>query len=360
MIRRVAVRFAAALLVAAAVQALPAGPASADAPRPTDYRSTVVAVSPALPRGAEVRVIGGDSLIELSLPRGHTAVVADYPTSRGASSVPYLRFDADGTVRRNARAVATTANEARYGTSDRTPDPDAAPRWETVATDGRYAWHDHRIHWMSPTEPRAVDRDGRVDLGGADGTWSVPLTVDGRPTTVTGELVLLDPPSPLPWVLVVCAAVAATLGACVRWGLRAGSAAGAATGALAVVASVATWQAVPADAGASAIPVVVAAVAVLAGILGVAGPRATWLGAGAAAAAALLGWGATRWTVLTHAVLPTDLAPVLDRSATALAIGVGAGLAVALVVQPTPGARTSGNPTGDPSGHPTVRSSPTA
>lgn len=349
---RAATRFAAALLGALAVVALVPGPASADAPRPTDYRSTVVAVSPSLPPGAHVRIIGGDSLIELSLPRGHTAVVADYPTSRGTSSVPYLRFDADGTVRRNARAVATTANEARYGSSDRVPDPDAAPRWETVATDGRYAWHDHRIHWMSPTAPRAVDRDGRVDLGGDDGTWSVPLTIDGRPTTVTGELVLVDPPSPLPWVVLACAAAAATFGACARWGLRAGSAVGATTGALAVIAAVATWRAVPADAGASAVPVGVAVIALLAGALGVAGPRAARLGAGAAAAAALLGWGATRWTVLARAVLPTDLAPVLDRGITALAIGVGAGLAVALVVQPSP----RGRPAGDPS----VRSSPTA
>ncbi|MGN6693412.1 MAG: hypothetical protein ACTHN0_04485, partial [Aquihabitans sp.] len=72
-------RAALAALGALVLLLVPASPAAADAPRPTDYRSTVTDVSPALPEGAEVRVIGGDSLLELSLPAGHTAVVADYP-----------------------------------------------------------------------------------------------------------------------------------------------------------------------------------------------------------------------------------------------------------------------------------------
>ncbi|HWJ97749.1 MAG TPA: hypothetical protein VNQ33_06280, partial [Acidimicrobiales bacterium] len=191
MTRRPVPRAGLAALGALVLLLVSASPASADAPRPTDYRSTVTDVSPALPSGATVRVIGGDSLLELSLPKGHTAVIADYPTSGEAEPVPYLRFDADGTVRRNTLAVATTANQARYGASSTVPDPGAAPRWETVATNGTYAWHDHRIHWMSPKAPRVVAADGRVDLGGDDGTWSVPLEVDGKDTVVTGELVLL-------------------------------------------------------------------------------------------------------------------------------------------------------------------------
>ena len=329
------VRLGAALVGAFALLGLTARPAGADPPRPTDYRSTILDVSPALPVGAEVRIVGGDSLVELSLPRGHTAVVADYPGSNDDEPVPYLRFDADGTVRRNVHAVATTANEARYGSTDRVPDPNARPRWETVATDGSYAWHDHRIHWMSPTAPRAVDEDGRVDLGGPDGTWTVPLVVDGTPTVIEGQLVLEPAPAVVPWALLALAAVAATLGAGVRWGLRAAAAMGAAAGAAATLTAVATWQAVPAGAGASVVPVVVAAVALVSGVVAMAGPRRFRLVTVAATAAALLGWGITRGTVLTRAVLPTTLAPALDRGVTASAMGVGLGLAVLLVAAPS-------------------------
>jgi hypothetical protein len=346
------VRFAAALLGALTLLGFAASPADADAPRPTNYRSTVVDVEPALPPGAEVQVIGGDSLLELAIPRGHTAVVPDYAGSDDTSPVPYLRFDADGTVRRNTLAVATTANEARYGTGDRVPDPDAEPRWETVATDGRYAWHDHRIHWMSPTRPRAVDDDGRVDLGGPDGTWSVPITVDGEATVITGELTLEPAPSALPWALLAIAFAVVGYGSCAWRGLRTGAGVGAAIGIAATATAAATWRVVPPDAGASWAPVAVAGVAVVGGLVGAVGPRSTRLGSLAATAAALLGWGLTRWTVLTRSVLPTDLAPALDRGVTAAALGVGLGLAVALVVQPVPrsGVRTDDR----------VRASPTA
>lgn len=329
------VRICAAVLGACTLLGLAAAPAAADPPRPTNYRSTVTNVTPALPVGAEVRVIGGDSLIELSLPPGHTAVVADYPGSNEDEAVPYLRFDADGRVRRNVHAVATTANEARYGSTDRVPDPDALPQWETVATDGSYAWHDHRIHWMSPTAPRVVDDDGRVDLGGPDGTWTVPLVVDGRPTVIEGELIVEPAPATAAWMLLAVAAAAVTVGMGFRWGLRAGAAVGAGTAAAATLAAAATWRAVPAGAGASVIPVVVAGVALVGGAVGVVGTNRSRLGAVAACAAALLGWGITRGTVLTRAVLPTTLAPTIDRVVTAAAIGVGLGLAVLLVAAPS-------------------------
>ena len=331
-----------------------AAPSAADAPRPTDYRSTVTDVSPALPAGATIRVIGGDSLLELSVPEGHTAEVADYATSEDADVVPYLRFDADGTVRRNALAIATTANEARYGTSSTVPDPDAEPRWETVATNGTYAWHDHRIHWMSPKAPRVVAEDGRVDLGGANGTWSVPIEVDGKATVVTGELELLSPPPVIAWVVLLVVAAVAAVVVGVRFGLRGASAVGTVAAIGAVIAATATWRAVPADAGASAVPVVVAIVALAAGLTGVLAPARIRLVAVAASAAALLGWGLLRWTVLARAVLPTTLAPWLDRTATAVAIGVGLGLAGLLVKGPAPQRGAASDPSAGVTASPTA------
>jgi hypothetical protein len=345
-----------AVLALLTIVAVPATPAAADAARPTDYRSTIVDVSPALPPGVAVRIVGGDSFLELSVPRGHTAEVRDYAASDDAEPAPYLRFRADGTVERNERAVATTANESRYGTSTRTPDPGAEPRWTRVASDGTYAWHDHRIHWMSPSKP-VVGPDGRVDLGGPDGTWSVPITVDGTPTVVTGELTVEPAPAPLAWAALTAVIAALVVGLGVRWGLRASAGAAAAAGVGAVVAAWATWQAVPPAAGGSAVPVVVAGVGLLAAVVAVAAPARWRLLTCAAAAAALVGWAVTRWTVLTRAVLPTTVPYSVDRAATATALGAGLGLAVVLLWRP---AADRGPSTGPPPPESTLRATPTA
>ncbi len=64
-----------ALLTAALVALVGlAGPAAAVTPRPTDYRSTVQSIDPAAP--ITVRVIGGDTLLELQAAPGHEVVVA--------------------------------------------------------------------------------------------------------------------------------------------------------------------------------------------------------------------------------------------------------------------------------------------
>jgi hypothetical protein len=43
--------------------------------------------------------------------------------------------------------------------------------------DGRYDWHDHRIHWMSKTPPERVREDGsaRVEVF----RWKLPLSAGG-------------------------------------------------------------------------------------------------------------------------------------------------------------------------------------
>lgn len=312
----------------------PAQAAAADPPRPTNYRSTITAATSELPEGVTVQVVGGDAFLELRVRDGHEVIVPDYPGSDGEAVAPYLRFRADGTVERNRRAAATAANETRYGAADTTPDPSADPDWEVVATNGTYAWHDHRIHWMSPNEPRAVDDGGRVDLGGPGGAWEVPIVVDGTPITIIGELVLIDPPSPLAWVVAGVLAAAATIALGARWGLSAASAIAVAVSSAAVGVGWATWASAPDDVGASLIPVVVPAAALVASVVGCWGPDRSRLVASAAAAAALVGWSLTRTAVLTRAVLPTTLPFGLDRATTALALGVGVGLAVVLAWKP--------------------------
>lgn len=329
-------RRAAAALVTLVALLAPAAPAGADPARPTNDRSTVLTSRPPLPSGVEVRVVGGDAFLEVEVARGHRVVVPDYGTTAAVSTTPYLRFQADGTVQRNANAVATAANRSRYGTADRAPDPDAPVRWETVAHHGRYAWHDHRIHWMSPVPPRAVSPTGRIDLGGPNGTWEVPLVVDGRATTVVGELVQLPAPSPLPWLVLalVLAGAVVALAARGEGGHRPIAGLAVLTAGAAIVAGWSEWSGAPAGAGATPVVVVIPAVALAAAVAALVGPPRWRLASWAAAAAALLGWGILRVGVLTHAVLPTTGSEGFDRAATAAAIGVGLGLAGALVWRP--------------------------
>lgn len=292
-------------------------PAAADPPRPTDYRSTIT--GGASGDGFEVDVVGGDSLLRLRVEAGHEVVVLGYRDE------PYLRVRADGTVEENLRSEATYVNDDRYGEVGALPsevDAAAEPDWRPVGEGGTYAWHDHRIHWMSPARPDGVD-PGETVLD-----WEVPLVVDGREATVAGTLTLEPSPSPLPWVAL--AAVIAAVGFVVvrrRVALIAAAAAVAAVAALAV--GLGELVAIPPEAGRN--PFVVAIP--VAGLVGavtayVARHRPVNVPALAAAACAL-GWAALRWQVLVRPVLPTNLPPAIDRAGTAVAMG--AGLAVALV-----------------------------
>jgi len=352
---RILRRGAAALLVLVAVLAGGAGVAAADPAVPTDFESVIDATTPALPDGVSVRVVGGDSFLELHAD-GHTVVVPDYGT--GPDRAPYLRFDPDGTVSRNERSAAAQVNDDRYGAGATAPGGE--PDWRVVSRDGRYAWHDHRIHWMSPSRPPLVDGTRQVDLGHEDGSgaWEVDLLVDGTPTVVRGRLFLHPAPSPVPWYA-LAAAAAAALGAAavlvdrrgrpVPWTALAGAATLAAT--LATAAGWAQWRAIPADAGGTPVTAAVPAAGLLAALGAVAATARRGrlaparLPLLAAAVAALGGWAIWRRDVLRRAILPTST-PGLDRVATALALGVAVALAAVLVWRP-PGARPRRRPSPD-------------
>lgn len=318
-----------------------AAPAAADPARPTDYRSRILSIRPSLPTGVELQVVGGDSFLDLQVSGDHTVVVPDYSSGDGTTARPYLRFGADGTVERNESSAAAAANETRYASSgggNVSDDPD----WTVLGRDGRYAWHDHRIHWMVPRAPTAVDEDGRVDLGGPGGTWSVDLEVDGAPVTVRGELLLLAAPSPVPWLALVVLIVAGAVGAgvvAVRSGRqpphRALAGALVVAGCLATAAGYAQWRSIPPGAGGSPLTVVVPALGLLGG-LGAVVVRAARLrlAALAVSVAALGAWAILRREALLRAVLPTSVPFALDRAATAVALGMAVGVAVTLVWRP--------------------------
>jgi hypothetical protein len=307
------------LALALVLVVLDASPASADAAGPSDFRSEVTGLEPAVD-GVEAEVRGGDSFLELRVDEGHEVVVEGYLDE------PYLRFLADGTVERNRRSPATYVNDDRKGRAE-VPDgvdPEAEPDWEQVADDGTYAWHDHRIHWMDETDP-SVDRGERV--GGVYDPWRVPIVVDGERVEVQGTLTYEEAVSPLPWL-----ALAGAVGLGVAWLGRRRAVVVAAgillvASAAAVVVGRADGAATP-DGGANpllwALPAVALAAAAVALVPRL---RGTAVVAVLASVAALSGWALLRFAVLTKPVLPADLPGWLDRGSVAVALAAAAGSA---------------------------------
>ena len=146
-----------------------------------NYRSQIRAITPALP-GLEARVLNYDDRIELDYEGARALVVEGY---RGE---PYLRFLPDGQVEVNRRSPAAYLNEDRFAEVEVPGQADhrAPPEWQVVARNGRYDWHDHRIHWMSEASdpPQLTDRAKRTPIF----DWRIPMAAGGREIDVRGSL----------------------------------------------------------------------------------------------------------------------------------------------------------------------------
>lgn len=297
-----------------------AGPAAADAAEPGDLSSAVTSVEPD-PGGFSIETAGGDSFLSLTVDEGTEVVVLGY------EGEPYLRFANDGLVEQNLNSPATYINDDRYGADDLTPErlqgvdvTTLEPDWEQVATDGTFAWHDHRTHEMRADSP--VPR-------GESYAWSAPvlIEVDGTPVEVNGEITFAADVSPLPWfalALVVAGALvllAARLPEIVPPLLVAG---------VALLATGVAWVGYavqPPSAGASILPAVVGLIALALGVVAVAGERLRVVGL-VAGGVFLATWAVFRLAVLSNPVLPTTVPFAFERLVTALALGVGIGAVV--------------------------------
>ncbi len=330
--RAVVVWAAVAVLLVAA-----APPASADPPGPTDYRTVISSVDPPVP-GLRARIIGGDSFFELGVPRGKRVVVIGYAGERFLEVLP------SGEVREDRASITYWTSRSRYGADvpDHVED-DGQPRWTTVAEDGRYAWHDHRAHWMNDFRP-----PGRAP-GDQILEAVIPVEVDGEPVEIMVQSFWLPAPSPVPPVL--GAVAGACLAGIVLWRRQRSGQGWVADGALlaagiaAAAVGVVQVRSVPAETGppfvAWLLPltaiVAVAAAVVLERrdrraddrqpVIDVRGP-----GLRALAGIELLVWVAQRSGVLTAAILPTDAPFWLDRSVTA-AVAVVATVAAATALR---------------------------
>jgi hypothetical protein len=167
----------------------------------SNYRTRITSVQPAQP-DLDVRLFDVAGTIELTYTGPGTLVVIGY------ESEPYLRIGPNG-VERNLHSPATYLNQDRYARVEppTIADADAVPEWERVSGGHTVEFHDHRTHWMDTVPPAAVRDDPDRETVIYD-HWQIPLTIDGRALTISGDLVWVPPPSRLPWVVFGVALVA--------------------------------------------------------------------------------------------------------------------------------------------------------
>jgi hypothetical protein len=177
-------RLLAAVLLAAAL--LPPGAQAHFGTRSKGYRSRILAVKPAV-RGLQLRVLYGDDQIWLDNRSGKTVVI------RGYSGEPYLRFGPDG-IYQNEHSRAVYLNRDRYARTSvpKSVKAKARPDWQKLAGGEVWAWHDHRIHYMSPIAPPAIRGAPRKPHHVFD--WKVPATANGKRFFITGTLDYKPPP----------------------------------------------------------------------------------------------------------------------------------------------------------------------
>ncbi len=194
------------LLAWLVVTATPAAAHSVSGVSATNYQTTLKRVSPDID-GVEVRIVETGSRIELTNRTDDDIIVLGYQEE------PYLRVGPDG-VFENRRSPAVYLNASRQGdtTIPGTADPEAEPDWHLIS-DGQVArWHDHRIHWMGNQDPPQVRRD-------PDSThvvipdWTITMQTGDRTITVTGDLLWVPGPSPIPWLGIAAAFAAITIAA---------------------------------------------------------------------------------------------------------------------------------------------------
>jgi hypothetical protein len=150
--------------------------------------SVIESVTPALPDGVDVDIVGSDTFVRVRSV-GHDVMITGYQNE------PYMHIKTTGDVFVNDGSQTTLINSNRYGNVDTSNFVESpTPVWRKIGTNGTAMWHDHRVHWMSPKRPAPIDTLGTVV------EWKVPFSVDGVATTMTGTLFLREKSSVLWWL----------------------------------------------------------------------------------------------------------------------------------------------------------------
>jgi hypothetical protein len=188
--------------LAAMLLAAVAAPAGAHAGNP-NYRSVLDSLTPNVP-GLQVQVLGYDNQLELTNRTGRTVEIEGYENE------PYARLLPDGTVQVNERSPALYLNEDRFGTTrvPATAKPSLPPVWHTQDKTGRFVWHDHRMHWMSPNRPpKVIDTSRKTKIF----DYTIPVKDGAQSAAISGTLFWVGSPSSFPVAAVVSLVVIALL-----------------------------------------------------------------------------------------------------------------------------------------------------
>jgi hypothetical protein len=300
----------------------------------TNYRTRLLSMTPPVP-GLELRVIEIGSRLELTNGTAHDATVLGYQDE------PYLRVGPDG-VFENARSPATYINASRKGT---TPVPSTAsstapPEWRKVSSSHTARWHDHRAHWMGDKDPPVVRRaPGRQHVIVPE--WRVEMQWNGQTVAAVGDLVWVPGPSPLPWVLLIVAAlvVVALAGLTRAWAPLIAGALVAVVGVDVVHAAGVGFAAAGTTAAKLARLVSGSFFSVVAWVVAVVAikylvrrsPDGLLLAAFAGVVIALFG-GVADLSALSRSQVPFAFSPAVARAAVSLTTGLGFGVAVGAVL----------------------------
>ena len=166
-------------------------------PVATNYLAKVRRV----PTGLDAKVVDGDLRLWLRAPATTNVIVLDY---RGA---PYLRFDRSG-VQVNHNSAMYYLNQTPVAeTPPANLTATTRPDWHPASSSHDDNWHDGRLHALATI----ALAPGTSYVG----TWTIPITIDGRRTAITGGLWHAARPS-LVWfwpilVLLACVMAAARL-----------------------------------------------------------------------------------------------------------------------------------------------------
>lgn len=204
--RRLVVVLALPLLAVSSVLAEPASAHTLTGVQPTNYRSELVSILPALP-AVTVEILDLGRRIRLT-NRGHVDVIVN-----GYQGEPYLRVGPRG-VFENVHSPAVYMNKPSppYTTTSTTlppvANPSARPSWHRISQGTTATWRDRRTRWEGPTPDSVRAAPGTRQVVSP---WLVTVTRGSEQSALTGRILWVPPPNAIPWVLLAFAFAVATM-----------------------------------------------------------------------------------------------------------------------------------------------------
>jgi hypothetical protein len=148
----------------------------------TDFEARVDGLRPAT-AGLAARVLDGDQRLELRVGGSRVVIVLGY------IGEPFLRFSPRGVEANLASPTASATRVIKAADAVFS----SGVTWRRVTGGHTLAWHENRLR-PAPIVHDSATRPHKV------ATWSIPLLVDGRGTSLTGSEWHAAGPSPWPWL----------------------------------------------------------------------------------------------------------------------------------------------------------------